>query len=375
MFFLKHSVFLLGLLIILMTEANAKSYNSWHLLYQDTYGVIKKIKDPKKDKTVIEFKSKTSRDTYINGAKTGKKAWNNRKDKTIRWDFNFNKNFVIMVSLKTKDGYRDLIYTSGEDNGNLYFGLGKYLVKGTWQTIRRDLKADLHKYEPDNEIVSVNAFLIRGSGRISKIEMLSPKKKKKSFSINENMNKNNFTDKKVENIVKNVEEKIKNIIRKEQKSKDKNNYVRENKEQELSTLSSKDSNSLAPKIILEEGSLVYHKLGEPFFDPGATAIDFEGVAIDVDVIGEVDINKVNRYVLSYIATDENGYTTTKARVVMVHKAGESVKQKKEIKKDKLPLKSIEKKQMENYEELMPLSPLDDTENMGMGMDEELMYYD
>jgi hypothetical protein len=31
--------------------------------------------------------------------------------------------------------------------------------------------------------------------------------------------------------------------------------------------------------------------------------------------------------------------------------------------------------MENYEELMPLSPLDDTENMGMGMDEELMYYD
>jgi len=370
MFSLKHSIFLFSLLVICMTEINAKSYNSWHLLYQDTYGVIKKIKDPKKNKTVIEFKSKSSRDTYINGAKTGKKAWNNRKDKTIRWDLNFNKSFVIMVSLKTIDGYRDLIYTSGEDNGNLYFGLGKYLVKGTWQTITRDLEADLHKYEPDNKIISVNAFLIRGSGRIAKIEMLSPPKK----SITTNKNKNNFTDKKVENIVKNVEEKIKNIIRKEQKSRDVENQDEENQKQQFSTIDAKDSNSLAPKIILEEGSLIYHKLGEPFFDPGATAIDFEGVEIDVDVIGEVDINKVNRYVLSYIATDENGYTTTKARVVMVHKAGESVKPKKEI-KDKLPLKSKEKKQMDNYEELMPLSPLDDTENMGMGMDEELMYYD
>lgn len=357
---------LMGLFFITTIGLQAKSYHSWHLLYSDTYGLIKKIKDPKRKKRVIEFQSKSSRDTYINGAKTGKKAWNNRKDKTIRWDFNFNKSFVIMVSLKTKDGYRDLIYTSGEDNGNLYFGLGKYLVKGTWQTITRDLEDDLHKYEPDNEIISVNAFLIRGSGRIAKIEMLSPKKKKKkSLPVNENT----FTDKKVENIVKNVEEKIKNIIRKEQESKDE-----EKKNQVVLKTEPTDENSLAPKIILEQGSLIYHKLGEPFFDPGATATDFEGVAIDVDVIGEVDINKVNRYVLSYIATDENGYTTTKARVVMVHKAGESVKPKRET-KPKLPSKSINQKQMENYEELMPLSPLDDTENMGMGMDEELMYYD
>jgi len=116
MFSLKHILLLIGILLISSVEVQAKIYNSWHLLYQDTYGVIKKIKDPKTKKIVIEFQSKTSRDTYINGAKTGEKAWNNKTDRIIKWDFNFNKSFVIMVSLKTKDGYRDLVYTSSDDN-------------------------------------------------------------------------------------------------------------------------------------------------------------------------------------------------------------------------------------------------------------------
>jgi len=97
-------ILLVTIFIVTTTALHSKSYNSWHLLYSDTYGVIKKIKDPKKKVTVVEFKSKSSRDTYINGAKTGEKSWNNKKDKIIKWDFNFNKNFVIMVSIKTKKG-------------------------------------------------------------------------------------------------------------------------------------------------------------------------------------------------------------------------------------------------------------------------------
>ena len=366
MFSLKHSVFLLGLLVILMTEVNAKSYNSWHLLYQDTYGVIKKIKDPKTKKTIIEFQSKTSRDTYINGAKTGKKAWNNRKDKTIRWDFNFNKNFVIMVSINTQKGYRELIYTSGEDNGNLYFGLGKYIVSGTWQTITRDLEKDLHKYEPNNKIISVNAFIIRGSGKIGKIEMLTLKKDEvpKDDSKEENLTLE-LEDKKVKNIIKNIEKKIKNMIKKDQESKEKEEKIKKSLEAEK-----QNYNSFTPKIYLEQGNLIYHKLGEPFFDPGATAIDYDGITIDVDVIGEVDINKVNRYVLTYIATDENGYTTTKARIVMVHKAGEEVKRKKINSKSLNSAKSLEEKNI-SYEEFLDLTPLD----AGSEMDEDLMYYD
>ena len=44
---LKYRILLISLLVITSMELQAKSYNSWHLLYPDTYGVIKKIKDPK----------------------------------------------------------------------------------------------------------------------------------------------------------------------------------------------------------------------------------------------------------------------------------------------------------------------------------------
>ncbi|MCK5853656.1 MAG: DUF5011 domain-containing protein [Sulfurovaceae bacterium] len=362
---LKYRILLISLLIITSMELQAKSYNSWHLLYQDTYGVIKKVKDSKNKKTVIEFQSKTSRDTYINGAKTGKKSWNNTKDKTIRWDFNFNKNFVIMVSLKTKDGYRDLVYTSGDDNGNLYFGLGKHIISGTWQTITRNLENDLHKYEPSNEIISVNAFIIRGSGKIGKIEMLGFQKKETEA-----------IEPKVEVIIKKVEEKIKDILRKEQKEKEQEEREKEEQqkqEKEHDTLLMENTvvyNSLLPRIILEEGSLIYHKLGEPFFEPGATATDYSGIPIDIDTIGEVDINKVNRYVLTYIATDENGYTSTKARVIMVHKVGEEV-HKKQVNLKSMATPNSVKENMLKYEELLDLTPLDE----GSELDEDLMYYD
>ena len=356
---LKYRILLISLLVITSMELQAKSYNSWHLLYPDTYGVIKKIKDPKKKKTVIEFQSKTSRDTYINGAKTGKKAWNNKKERTIRWDFNFNKSFVIMVSLKTKDGYRDLVYTSGEDNGNLYFGLGKHIISGTWQSITRNLENDLYKYEPKNKIISVNAFIIRGSGKIGKIEMLSIPKKER-VAIN---------NPKVEIIVKKVEEKLKDILRKEQQDKfeeEKKKQLQRQVKEEM-----QNNNSLVPTIILEEGSLIYHQLGEPFFDPGAMAIDHSGENIDIDTIGEVDINKVNRYVLTYIATDENGYTTTKARVIMVYKVGEGVKIKKLNSKNIIVSSDLKKEKIAKYEEFLDLTPLD-----GAGeIDEDLLYYD
>jgi len=345
-------------------KLQAQSYNSWHLLYPNTYGVIKKTKDPKTKKIVIEFQSKTSRDTYINGAKTGEKAWNNKTDKIIKWDFNLNKSFVIMVSLKTKDGYRDLVYTSSDDNGNLYFGLGKYMVAGRWQTISRNLEEDLHKYEPNNEIISVNAFILRGSGKMGKIELLSSQKKETKT-----------VEPKVETIVKKVEEKIKNILRKEQKEKE---QKEEEEERKIETKELVAQNSFVPRITLEEGSLIYHKLGEPFFEPGVTAVDYEGVSIDVDVIGEVDITKINRYVLTYIATDDNGYTTTKARVVMVYKAGEEVSNKKVKKtKSKNIVSSNSTKEKEEaeekrlkYEEFLDLTPLDNAE-----IDAELLYYD
>ena len=55
---------------------------------------------------------------------------------------------------------------------SIKIGLGSNSKNGTWQTFTRDLKADLKAYEPDNELLTVNGFLVRGSGRVDDIAMI-----------------------------------------------------------------------------------------------------------------------------------------------------------------------------------------------------------
>jgi len=55
---------------------------------------------------------------------------------------------------------------------SIKIGLGSNSKNGTWQTFTRDLEADLKAYEPDNELLTVNGFLVRGSGRVDDIAMM-----------------------------------------------------------------------------------------------------------------------------------------------------------------------------------------------------------
>ncbi len=44
-------------------------------------------------------------------------------------------------------------------------------MDGTWQTFSRDLVSDLKQYEPDNELLAVNAFLVRGNVSVDDVEL------------------------------------------------------------------------------------------------------------------------------------------------------------------------------------------------------------
>ncbi len=46
-------------------------------------------------------------------------------------------------------------------------------MDGQWQTFYRDLQADLEEAQPGVTILEVNGFLIRGSGRVDDIRLLS----------------------------------------------------------------------------------------------------------------------------------------------------------------------------------------------------------
>ncbi len=94
----------------------------------------------------------------------------------LRWDMKFSERYVIYVNIETTNGERYLYYTnSTKDRAQrgkyIHHGLGRTSNDGTKQTITRDLVADLQDFEPDNNITSIDTFLVRGNGEILSLEL------------------------------------------------------------------------------------------------------------------------------------------------------------------------------------------------------------
>ncbi|MCK4442884.1 MAG: hypothetical protein KAU90_12825, partial [Sulfurovaceae bacterium] len=93
----------------------------------------------------------------------------------IAWNFASDASYYsIYVVIDTKKGSRYMIYTPLDndrgisDSGDrILFGLGKdtgIKGKGGEYFVSRNIKEDLKKYEPDNEFIDFNRFIVRGSG-------------------------------------------------------------------------------------------------------------------------------------------------------------------------------------------------------------------
>jgi hypothetical protein len=90
---------------------------------------------------------------------------------------NYSNNFIIYISVDTTNGHRYILYTPRDDNRGLSgdyirLGLGADANNGRWRTFTRNLADDIAGAEAGNELLSIDAFLIRGSGRIDDIETL-----------------------------------------------------------------------------------------------------------------------------------------------------------------------------------------------------------
>ena len=104
----------------------------------------------------------------------------------IKWRMKYSEGYTLYISAQTtdtsiKNGHRYIYYTaSNSDNlvsstgtgEYIHHGLGSGSIDGQWHTFERDLLADLQEAQPGNNIVSVEAFLIRGSGLIDDITTL-----------------------------------------------------------------------------------------------------------------------------------------------------------------------------------------------------------
>jgi len=111
---------------------------------------------------------------------------NDSKHNVIQWDMRANKIFSIYVKLKvkTKENGKSIItnrimhyYPKGRTEGlsgtgYIHVSIGTLKVD-TWKTIRRDLIKDLHDYDFNSVLLSVEEFWIRGKSYLDNIEMLN----------------------------------------------------------------------------------------------------------------------------------------------------------------------------------------------------------
>jgi len=161
--------------------------NGWDVYDNSPAGAtISNFYDAEKQSFVIEFDGDGIRNGYRLGSAKMGNAFKNRKNTHIRWSMNYNQYFMIYISVQTTQGFRYLTYIpTNTDRGlfvnknskihYIYHGLGTKTKNGTWQTVTRDLEQDIRKFEPNNRLLEVNGFLIRGNGKIDDIEMFGTK--------------------------------------------------------------------------------------------------------------------------------------------------------------------------------------------------------
>ncbi len=172
---------LLGNFAWAITYENAENTNSaskWQVYDNDPTGAtVSRVFDNVKQSNVILLQGNITDNGYILGSFSDVDSWNNTTHTLLKWSMQYSETYVIYVRINTLKGSRYLYYTNSDvDYGGtgeyVHFGLGVNSNDGSWRTFTRDLEADLKKFDSDNELLAVHAFLVRGSGQFDDIEML-----------------------------------------------------------------------------------------------------------------------------------------------------------------------------------------------------------
>lgn len=247
-------------------DAEDGSTLGWNILDNIPAGAtVTNINDFVKGGKVIELKGDGANNAFELGGKSGsERAWNNKSNTTIKWSGSFTEHFTIYIQVLTTKGFRYLFYTPINTdaglvpNSNVHHGLGIDAKDGNWHSFTRDLQADLQQYDPDNAIISVDGFMVRGSGKVDDIS-LCPEDKDTTM----------------------------------------------------------DSNP--PVITLTGDAEIVIPVGSTFVDPGAVAVDDKDGIVPVTKNGEVDtsVARDEPYIITYKATDTSGNEAEVQRRVIV----------------------------------------------------------
>jgi hypothetical protein len=140
------------------------------------------------ENNAIKLKGNGLKSGYMLGGWSNSTGWKNTINKEISWDMNYNENYVIYLSVETDKGHRFITYSAlsqdtFKNNPNykkeveyggytyLHLGLNPNTKGGSLQTVTRNIEADLKRFDESYSLITVNAFLVRGSGIIDNVKM------------------------------------------------------------------------------------------------------------------------------------------------------------------------------------------------------------
>jgi hypothetical protein len=185
--------------VVVYEDAEDGNTDGWSIYSTNKNGTVSNVIDEDNpDNRVIQFEGEDRKTGFRLGNNHGRVgAWESPHTK-IRWRMKYSEPYAIFVRVLTKNEtenerkykFRYMYYTAlnrnvgvvGKYKNYIHHGLGVDTRKdGKWHTIERDLEADLKEFEPNNSIVSVNAFLIRGSGQIDDITLYSTNEEEDEF--------------------------------------------------------------------------------------------------------------------------------------------------------------------------------------------------
>jgi hypothetical protein len=157
-------------------DAENGGIDGWEVFDADPAGaLITNVFDEDRGGYVIQLAGSGKDNGYrLRSESLGK--WANKSRFVIEWSMKYDENFVIYVEVETTSGYRYLQYEPVNadhlgGSGKIRLGLGSGTKDGEWHTFVRDLQADLTKAQEEVQILQVNSFAIRGSGKVDDIKL------------------------------------------------------------------------------------------------------------------------------------------------------------------------------------------------------------
>jgi hypothetical protein len=158
-------------------DAENGNTDGWLIFDDDPAGaMVLNMIDPQKQSRVVELAGNYGTSNGYRLFSDDGTNWNNTSQFVIEWDQKFSDNFYFYVDVETSVGHQYLFYSPIDSdmlgmNGAVHHGLGSDADNNTWQTITRDLQADLQDVYPGENIISVNNIFIRGNGYLDNIKL------------------------------------------------------------------------------------------------------------------------------------------------------------------------------------------------------------